>query len=110
METTQNTIEKKVLVRAPRARVWRAITDISEFSRWFQVEAAGTFQPGARVKMISTHESCKGVEFYVTVEEMVPERRFSWRWHPGMPDPGIDYNKEPTTSVVFQLDETEGGT
>jgi len=103
-------IERKTLIRAPRARVWRAITDIAEFSRWFGVVAEGAFAPGARLRMTSTHEGHTDVVFYVTVEEMTPERTFSWRWHPGMPDPGVDYSQEPATQVVFQLDEVAGGT
>ena len=99
-----------MLIRAPRARVWRAITDIGEFSRWFSVETEGTFAPGARLRMTSTYEGCRGEVFYVDVQEMIPERTFSWRWHPGQAEPGVDYSKEPTTLVVFQLDEVEGGT
>src|SRR5271166_6401573 len=103
-------IERKTLLRAPRERVWRAITDASEFSKWFRVETADTFRPGARVKMISTHESCKGLEFWITIERMDPGRLFSWRWHPGMPEAGIDYSKEPTTLVEFRLEDAPGGT
>jgi len=103
-------IERKTLMRAPRERVWRAITDPTEFGKWFSVETAGTFQPGARVDMISTHESCKGVAFSITIERMETGRLFSWRWHPGMPDPGIDYSKEPTTLVEFRLEDAPGGT
>ena len=103
-------VERKILLRAPRERVWRALTDIAEFSKWFGVESAGVFAPGARVEMTSTNEDCKGVVFYVVVERMDPPHTFSWRWHPGMPEPGIDYSQEPTTLVVFQLAEVAGGT
>ena len=40
-------IEKSVLLRAPRARVWRALTDAEEFGRWFGVILAGPLTPGA---------------------------------------------------------------
>ncbi len=35
-------MEKKVLLRAPRARVWRALMDARQFGRWFGVELTGT--------------------------------------------------------------------
>jgi hypothetical protein len=37
-------IEKQIVIRAPRSRVWRAITDKTEFGAWFGVKMpAGTF-------------------------------------------------------------------
>jgi uncharacterized protein YndB with AHSA1/START domain len=103
-------IEKRVTLRAPRSKVWRALTQIDEFCRWFGLEKAdGEFAPGARVRMIPADKSC-GDEFHVFVEQMDPERLFSWRWHPGAPDPNADYYAEPTTLVVFELKEVAGGT
>lgn len=108
--TAMNKIEKQIVIRAPRERVWRAITNIAEFSKWFQVESKDAFAPGARVHMISTHESCPGESFYVFVEEMDAPCKFSWRWHPGRKEAGVDYHDEPTTLVVFLLEEAQGGT
>ena len=105
-----NKIEKSILIRAPRERVWRAITDIGEFSKWFGVETTGAFTPGARLEMTSTHEGYQGVVFSVIVEQMEPERTFSWRWHPGAVRPEVDYFTEPTTLVVFHLEDEAGGT
>jgi uncharacterized protein YndB with AHSA1/START domain len=107
---SEDRIEKQILIRAPRGRVWRAITSEKEFSEWFGVQITGEFAPGARCRMTTTHKDHAGIVFYVTIEKMEPERLFSWRWHPGMPDPGVDYSKEPTTLVVFELNEVEGGT
>src|SRR5450432_4655481 len=109
-ETEMNQIEKQILLRAPCERVWQAITNIGEFAKWFGVKAEGSFTPGARVRMVSTHRSAEGQSFYVFVEEMEAPRKFSWRWHPGLKDPGADYYAEPTTLVVFLLEEAEGGT
>jgi uncharacterized protein YndB with AHSA1/START domain len=112
-----NRIERSVRIRAPRARVWRALTDSREFGRWFGVEVAGTFQAGARVQMTCTlatacgaDQSPIGIVFSVEVQQVVPEQLFSWRWHPGMPRPGVDYSKEPTTLVEFRLEDADGGT
>jgi len=103
-------IERKVLIHAPRERVWRALTDSAEFSKWFRVEAAGAFTPGARVDMKSTYPGYEGASFYVVIERMDPPHTFSWRWHPGMHEPGFDPSVEPMTLVVFQLEEVAGGT
>jgi uncharacterized protein YndB with AHSA1/START domain len=47
------------------------------------------------------------VSWHVTVENVEPETRFSWRWHPGAPDPPP--GEEPTL-VEFRLSDEEGGT
>jgi Activator of Hsp90 ATPase homolog 1-like protein len=41
---------------------------------------------------------------------MEPLRTFSFRWHPAAIDPAVDYSAEPTTLVVFRLEEVQGGT
>ena len=43
-------IERKIVLRAPRSRVWRALTDAREFGAWFGVTSSSTFAPGARVR------------------------------------------------------------
>ena len=108
--TDSDRIEKKVLLKAPRARVWRALTDAKEFGQWFGVELAGALSPGARVKGKITHEGYENLPFEITVERMEPERLFSYRWHPYAHDPIVDYSSEPTTLVVFELHESAEGT
>jgi uncharacterized protein YndB with AHSA1/START domain len=104
-------IEKKILLRAPRARVWRALTDPIEFGSWFGVKMpAGSFVPGGRARGLITTPGYENLTMEIAIETMEPERVFSWRWHPGVPEPGRDAAKEPTTLVVFTLEETEGGT
>ena len=108
--TTTDRIEKEILLQAPRARVWRALTDSKEFGTWFKVEFAETFRPGARLKGRITHPGYEHVVIDITVERMEPERRFSYRWHPNAIEPGVDYSSEPTTLVEFTLEAVEGGT
>jgi uncharacterized protein YndB with AHSA1/START domain len=100
-------IERSIFIRAPRARVWRAITDIAEFSAWFQVKAEGEFAPNARLRMTTTAPGYEGIVFFVNVENIVPERSFSWRWHPGSEPPP---EGEPATCVEFTLTDEDGGT
>jgi hypothetical protein len=40
-------IEKKILLRALRKRVWRALSDSTEFGIWFGVKFDGPFAPDA---------------------------------------------------------------
>jgi len=103
-------IEKNVLLRAPRARVWRALTDAEAFGQWFGVKLNGSFAPGARLRGQVTHKGYEHCPFEITIERMEPERLFSWRWHPHAIDPKADYSAEPTTLVVFELKEVEDGT
>jgi uncharacterized protein YndB with AHSA1/START domain len=103
-------VERSTLVHAPRSRVWQALTNLKEFSKWFGVEAEGEFAPGARIRMISTHDSHKGQEFFVDVVKMEAPETFSWRWRPGSKQPGEDTSGGPPTLVEFRLTEVEGGT
>jgi uncharacterized protein YndB with AHSA1/START domain len=88
-------IERQVLIRAPRSRVWRALTDPKEFGAWFGVEVHGVFAPGARVRGRITHKGYEHLTWDITIDRMEPERLFSWRWHPYAVEPGIDYSVEP---------------
>ena len=103
-------IEKHVLLRAPRSRVWRALTDTKEFGQWFGVKLTGTFTPGAQLRGQITHKGYEHLTLELTVDRVEPERLFSWRWHPNAIDPAADYSAEPTTLVVFELEEVDGGT
>ena len=108
--TSTDRIERKILLRAPRSRVWRALTTPVEFGTWFGVKVGGTFTPGARVRGAITHEGYEHVTWDITIERMEPERVFSWRWHPHAVEAGVDYSTEPPTLVVFELEEVPEGT
>ena len=103
-------IEKKVVLRAPRSRVWRAISTAEEFGTWFRVSLEGVFAEGATIRGRLTHPGYEHVTMDFMVERIEPERYFSYRWHPYAIDPGVDYSAEPTTLVEFILEEAEGGT
>jgi uncharacterized protein YndB with AHSA1/START domain len=122
METDTNRSEKKILLRAPRARVWRALTDAGEFGAWFGVHiVTGSFAPGRLVRgttkpttvddeIAAKQKPYEGLPWEATIDRMEPERLFSFRWHPFAVDPDVDYSCEPTTLVVFELAEVDGGT
>jgi Activator of Hsp90 ATPase homolog 1-like protein len=69
-----------------------------------------TFAAGKRVQGPITYPGYEHLVFDVVIERMEPERLLSWRWHPYAVDPSVDYSIEPTTLVIFELKEVEGGT
>jgi uncharacterized protein YndB with AHSA1/START domain len=103
-------IVKKVLLRAPRSRVWRALTDVQEFNAWFGVALSGAAAPGARLRGPVRMKGYEHLTLDMTIERVEPERVFSWRWHPSATDPSTDYSAEPTTLVTFELEEVPDGT
>src|SRR5439155_20284501 len=40
-------IEKKILLHAPRERIWRALSNSTEFGTWFGMKFDDPFVPGA---------------------------------------------------------------
>src|SRR5262249_10108956 len=110
MPSDTDRIEKKVVLRAPRARVWRAIANAEEFGTWFRAKIAGRSSEGATVRGQITYPGYEHLKFEVLVERVEPERYFALRWHPYAIDPKVDYSKEPTTLVEFRLEEADGGT
>jgi uncharacterized protein YndB with AHSA1/START domain len=111
MNTSTDRIERKVLINASRARVWRALSDAGEFGDWFGVNFKGkTFVAGKHIQGKITYPGYEHLTMDVLVERIVPEQLLSWRWHPAAIDPNVDYSQEPTSLVVFELKEAEGGT
>jgi uncharacterized protein YndB with AHSA1/START domain len=104
-KTQTDRIERSIQLRAPRSRVWRALTDAAEFGTWFRVRLNGPFAVGKRVTGNVTYPGYEHVTFEVNVERMDAEKLFSFRWHPAAVDPEVDYSKEPTTLVEFRLAE-----
>jgi uncharacterized protein YndB with AHSA1/START domain len=103
-------IEKRVELRAPRSRVWRAIATAKEFGEWFRMKLEGEFAEGQTIRGRITHPGYEHMTLDMMVERIEPERYFSYRWHPYAIDPAVDYSTEPTTLVEFHLQDAEGGT
>jgi uncharacterized protein YndB with AHSA1/START domain len=110
MNTSTDRIERKILLKAPRSRVWRALSNAEEFGAWFGVDFKGkAFAAGQPVTGRITYPGYEHLVMEVFIERIVPERLLSWRWHPAAIDPAVDYSSEPTTLVVFELQDVEGG-
>ncbi len=108
--TNTDRIEKELMLHAPQARVWRALTDAGEFGTWFGLKLEGPFKAGSSVRGKLTTPKYEHVVIEMKVETMKPEDLFSYRWHPYAMDPAVDYSTEQMTLVEFRLKETTGGT
>jgi uncharacterized protein YndB with AHSA1/START domain len=106
-------IEKRIELKAPVARVWRALVDFREFGHWFQVKLDGPFVPGQVSRGHITYPGYEHVKWEGVVQKMEPERLFSFTWpHPksfDKEDYSQDYADAPTTLVEFRLEGTASG-
>jgi uncharacterized protein YndB with AHSA1/START domain len=113
-------IEKKVVLKATIERVWRAISDAERFGSWFGMAFDAPFAEGARLtgritpttvdaEVAAKQKAFEGHPFEIFVERIEPMRRFSFRWRPYAIERGVDYSQEPTTLIVFALEEAPGG-
>ena len=103
-------IEKRIELKAPVARVWRALTDYREFGQWFRMKLDGPFVPGQVSTGRITYPGKEHLKWEAVVQKMEPERLFSFTWHPYAVDPEVDYSKETPTLVEFTLEKTPSGT
>jgi uncharacterized protein YndB with AHSA1/START domain len=106
----EDRIEKRIEVKAPVSRVWRALTDSREFGEWFGVKMNGPFVPGQVARGQITYPGYEHLTMEVVVQKMVPESLFSYTWHPYAIDPNVDYSQETPTLVEFKLEKTADGT
>jgi uncharacterized protein YndB with AHSA1/START domain len=105
-----NSIAKRIELKAPLSRVWRALTDYREFGEWFGVRLDAPFVPGQASRGRITYPGYEHVTWEATVQKMEPEKLFSFTWHPYSVDPEVDYASEPPTLVEFRLEAKDGGT
>ncbi|MGH8199250.1 MAG: SRPBCC family protein [Steroidobacteraceae bacterium] len=107
--TDTDRIERSVVVKAMRERVWRALSNAEEFGTWFGVNLTGqTFSPGQLVRGPLTVAGYEHIIWEVSIERIEPAKLLSFRWHPYAIDPKIDYTKEEPTLVTFTLADAPG--
>jgi uncharacterized protein YndB with AHSA1/START domain len=111
MSESTNRIEKQIVLKAPRAKVWRALIDPQAFGEWFGVKMSGPpMAVGQHLSGNITYPGWEHLVMEIWIETVEPETHLSWRWHPAAIEPNVDYSTEPTTLVEFELQEVEGGT
>jgi len=102
-------IERRVVINAPRDRVWRALSNAEEFGTWFGANLKGqSFAAGQRTRGQITFSGYEHVWFDVVIERVEPKDLLSYRWHPYAVDPAVDYDKELPTLVTFLLEDAPG--
>ncbi|HEY4180682.1 MAG TPA: SRPBCC family protein [Kofleriaceae bacterium] len=114
-------IEKDTVLRAPREKVWRALTDATQFGEWFGCKLDGPFVAGQNVTghivpttvdpdVAKLQEPHRGFPIAWQIDRIEPMTLFSFRWHPFAIDPKVDYSGEPMTLVTFELADAAEGT
>ena len=112
-------IEKSVVLKASRARVWRAISDFEELGRWFGMYIEGPLVAGESVScrirptevdadIAAAQAAFEGAPFTLDVVAVEPMSRLAFRWHPG-----VDAEDEPDdekTLVELTLSDAPEGT
>jgi uncharacterized protein YndB with AHSA1/START domain len=109
MANAENSIERQIEIKAPVAKVWKALTDSKFFGQWFGANFYSEFVTGKTTKARNT---LKGYEMDLTfhIKEIKPQSYFSYTWTPYPMDQSFDYSKETPTLVEFFLEPTAGGT
>lgn len=99
-------IERSVVIRAPRDRVWRAISDPAAFGAWFRARIDGAFAVGAVVDVESTYPGHEGTRWQMRIEAIEPGSLFAFTW------PSDEAQQDPAdwNRVEFRLEEVAEGT
>jgi uncharacterized protein YndB with AHSA1/START domain len=103
-------IEKRIELKAPLARVWRAISDYREFGAWFGVRLTSPFVPGQEAVGQITNPGYEHVTWRVVIQKIDPEKLLSFTWQPFAVDLKVDYSHETPTLVEFRLQAIATGT
>jgi uncharacterized protein YndB with AHSA1/START domain len=94
---------KTVFLKAPRAHVWRFLTEADRLALWFHA-AAADLEPGSEYALLTNTHGKEGERLcWGRVLEMVPPRRlahtFTHEWLKGV-----------ETHCLWELEDFDGGT
>jgi uncharacterized protein YndB with AHSA1/START domain len=105
-----DTIERKITLRAPLKKVWEALTDHRQFGEWFKARIDAPFTVGAESTGQITYPGYENYRWQALVVAIEPEKRFAFRWpHADGPEL-MDLRTAPTTLVEFILEPVPQGT
>ncbi len=121
MTSNSDRMEKTVLLKAPLARAWQAVTDSHAFGLWFGAEFDGPFIAGEKTtgRMVGTsvddsvaemQRPVFGMACDFMIERIEPMRLFSLQWQTYPVDGEEDDEDPPSTLVTFRFEEVPGGT
>lgn len=107
-ESPPDVIERDLVLRAPRAAVWAALTTPEGLGAWWSPRGAEVdLRPGGRLLLHFTaeHHSQEATVVAVDLEE-----RLVIAWRPFQSEPDADQAGDLTTSVEFRLSDHPDGT
>jgi uncharacterized protein YndB with AHSA1/START domain len=91
-------VRRELVIKAPRDRVWRALTEADQLTRWFPDKAAEVdLRPGGNAVLEWDEAKAEAV-----VDVVEPPGRLVFRWRPE----GLG---RPFTTVSFTLEELGDG-
>jgi uncharacterized protein YndB with AHSA1/START domain len=98
-----DSIERELVLPAPPARVWTALTRADQLSAWFGTQASIDLRPGGEV--VFTWDGSTGPRGATrgVIEVVEPPHRFAFRWQPSS-------ETARTTRVEFALAPHPEGT
>lgn len=106
----QDSIERQIIIRAPKERVYSAITDPKQIVSWFPDTIHGTLEVGAT----PTIGFGKTTVYQIYVVAANPHEYFAYRWVPGNADGTNGFTGDvlaiPNTLVEFRLKDDPQGT
>ncbi len=108
--TMRDTIEREIVIRATKERVFKAISDPAQIVRWFFDRIEGDIAPGT-TPVIEFEGHGK---YQIYVEAVDPFDYFAYRWVPGNEYGTLgflgDVLAHPNTLVEFRLADAPDGT
>lgn len=95
------TVERTIWIKAPRERVWRAITETEQIRQWWGHDywEITALKVGATIKFGDPDDL-----MHATVAVVDPPREFSIRWPPQPQNYSTDF------VTTYRLEEENGGT
>ncbi|MDX1417918.1 MAG: SRPBCC domain-containing protein [Candidatus Promineifilaceae bacterium] len=106
--TKKDTIERELLLNAPREKVWAAITRAELISQWFgSATRIASLTVGQEIEFEWSEHSHTSRAIIAAVEPMT---RFAYRWEHGQVDFSKPIREETLTLVTFTLEDAGSGT
>src|SRR5580693_6880071 len=89
-------IEKRIELKAPISRIWRALTDYREFGKWFRVKLDGPFVPGQVSRGQITYPGYEHLKWEAAVQKMSPSGSFPSHG----PTPSLSTKQTPHGTIL----------
>ena len=93
-----DSIERELILPAPPARVWTALTQPDQLSAWFGTQATINLRPGGEVIFAWDSPTGDGATVRGVIEAVEPPNRFAFRWQSSaglLPMTRVEFTLEP---------------